>query len=136
MWRPLLIILVITIAGVAVHRMQGVFGRTELTREGSGLINDPKPTHPMRVTYDIFGAGGTVATINYLDLDSYPQEVKDAPLPWSMTLTTTDPAAGGYIVAQGNGNRIGCRITIDDKVEAEKTSDGVHAQTFCLVTAA
>jgi hypothetical protein len=53
-----------------------------------------------------------------------------------MSLTTDDPAASAYIVAQGDSDRISCRITIDDKVKAEKTSDGVHAQTFCLVTTA
>ena len=77
-----------------------------------------------------------MATINYLDLDSHRQEVKNVPLPWSMSLTTDDPAASAYIVAQGDSDRISCRITIDDKVKAEKTSDGVHAQTFCLVTTA
>ena len=132
-WIPLVILLVVAIAAFAVDRLHGVFGRTELTREGSGLANDPKPFNPKVVTYEIFGPPGTVATINYLDLDAAPQIARDVTLPWSLTLTTTAPAAGATIVAQGNSDTIGCRITIDDELKDERTSTGVNAQTFCLV---
>lgn len=136
-WIPLLIVLVAAIAGFVVYRMHGVFGSdNEITRAGAGLANDPKPFNPKRVTYEIFGAEGAVATINYLDLDAQPQEVKDAALPWSITLTTTAPAASANIVAQGDGDTIGCRITVNDEVKAEDSSDGVNAQTFCLVKSA
>jgi hypothetical protein len=79
---------------------------------------------------------GAVATINYLDLDAVPQIVRDAPLPWSISLTTTAPSASPIIVAQGDGDSIGCRIVVDDEVKDEKTSNGVTAQTFCLVKSA
>ena len=72
----------------------------------------------------------------YLDLDAQPQEVKDVKLPWSIDLTTTAPAASAQIVAQGNGDDIGCRITVNDAVKDQKSSDGVNAQTFCLVKSA
>lgn len=132
-WIPLVILVVLAIAAFAVDRLHGVFGKTELTREGSGLANDPKPFNPKVVTYEIFGPPGTVATINYLDLDAAPQIARDVTLPWSLTLTTTAPAAGATIVAQGNSDTIGCRITIDDALKDERTSTGVNAQTFCLV---
>jgi len=77
-----------------------------------------------------------VATINYLDLEATPQKVTNAPLPWSITLTTTAPSASANIVAQGDGDSIGCRVTVNDEVKAEKTSVGVKAQTFCLVKSA
>ncbi len=132
-WMPLLILLVVVIAAFTVDRLHGVFGRTELTREGSGLANDPKPFNPKTVTYEIFGPPGTVATVNYLDLDAEPQIARDVTLPWSLTLTTTAPAAAANIVAQGNSDTIGCRITVDDVVKAERVSNGVNAQTFCIV---
>ncbi|EUA24571.1 conserved membrane family protein [Mycobacterium xenopi 3993] len=59
-----------------------------------------------------------------------------APLPWSLTLSTTDPAVSPNIVAQGNGDTIGCRITVDGVVKDERISNGVNAQTFCLVKSA
>lgn len=132
-WMPLLIVLVVTIAAFVVDRLHGVFGKTELTREGSGLVNDPKPFNPKTVTYEIFGPPGAVATINYLNLDAEPQIARDVTLPWSLELTTTAPAAGANIVAQGNSDTIGCRITIDGVVKDEKVSTGVSAQTFCFV---
>ena len=137
LWIPLLVVVVVAIAGFCVYRMHGVFGSdNQLTRAGAGLANDPKPFNPKRVTYEIFGPEGTVATINYLDLNAQPQEVKDTTLPWSITLTTTAPAASANIVAQGDSDTIGCRITVDDVVKDEKTSDEVNAQTFCLVKSA
>jgi hypothetical protein len=73
-------VVVVAIAGLTVSRVRGVFGSdNETTRAGSGLASDPKPFNPKRVTYQIFGPEGTVATINYLDLDAQPQEVKDIP---------------------------------------------------------
>ena len=107
-----------------VDRLHGVFGKTETTRPGSGLANDTKPFNPKTVKYEIFGAPGAVATINYLDLDAQPQEVMNVALPWSLTLTTTAPAASANIVAQGDGDSIGCRITVNGEVKDEKTSTG------------
>ena len=136
-WIPLLIVVVVAIAGFTVDRVRGVFGsNNEVSRAGSGLANDPEPFNPKRVTYEIFGPDGAVATINYLDLDAQPQEVKDAALPWSITMTTTAPAASANVVAQGDSDTIGCRITVNDEVKEEKSSDGVNAQTFCLVKSA
>ena len=136
-WIPLLIVVVVAIAGFTVYRVRGVFGsNNETTRAGAGLANDPKPFNPKRVTYEIFGPEGTVATINYLDLGAQPQEVKDTTLPWSLTMTTTAPAATANVVAQGDSDTIGCRITVNGEVKDEKSSDEVDAQTFCLVKSA
>ena len=135
-WMPLIIVVVVGIAGFCVYRLHSVFGKTELTRPGSGIASDTKPFNPKRVTYEIFGPEGTVATINYLDLNAQPQEVKNTTLPWSLTLTTTAPAASANIVAQGNSNNIGCRITVNGVVKDENVSHEVNAQTFCLVKSA
>lgn len=135
-WLPLVILLVVAVAVFSVYRLHGVFGKNELTRQGSGLANDTKPFNPKTVTYEIFGPPGAVATINYLDLDAQPQIARDVTLPWSLTLTTTAPAASANIVAQGDTDTIGCRITVNGELKNEKTSTGVNAQTFCLVKSA
>ena len=134
---PLLIVAVIVIGGLVVYRMNGIFGsNNEITRPGAGLAEDAEPFDPKVVTYEIFGMEGAVATINYLDLDAAPQIVKDASLPWSITLTTTAPSASANIVAQGDGESIGCRIVVDDEVKDENVATGVSAQTYCLVKSA
>src|ERR1700738_2836466 len=100
-WIPLLVVVVVAIAGFTVYRVRAVFGSdNETTSSGAGLANDAKPFNPKGVTYEIFGPEGAVATINYLDLSAQPQEVKDTSLPWSVTLTTTAPASNANIVAQ------------------------------------
>jgi hypothetical protein len=134
-WVLLVILLVVVVAAFCVDRFRGFFGRTELTRPGAGLVNDPEPFNPKEVRYEIFGTG-TVATINYLDLDAQPQKAENVPLPWSLDLTTTAPAASPNIVAQSDGGSISCRITVDGVVKDQRTTDGVNAQTFCLVKSA
>ena len=132
-WMPLVIALVLVVAAFAVDRLHGIFGKSELTRPGSGLANDPAPFNPKVVVYEIFGPPGTVATVNYLDLNAEPQIARDVTLPWTLELSTTAPAAAANIVAQGDSDTIGCRITVDGVVKDEKTSTGVNAQTFCIV---
>jgi hypothetical protein len=132
-WMPLVIALVLVVAAFAVDRLHGIFGKSELTRPGSGLANDPAPFNPKVVVYKIFGPPGTVATVNYLDLNAEPQIARDVTLPWTLELSTTAPAAAANIVAQGDSDTIGCRITVDGVVKDEKTSTGVNAQTFCIV---
>ncbi|MGZ4725627.1 MAG: MmpS family transport accessory protein [Ilumatobacteraceae bacterium] len=135
-WIPLLVVFVVVLGIFMVDRLRGVFGKTELTRPGAGLVNDPEPFNPKEVKYEVFGAPGATATINYLNLDAQPQHVVDVALPWSLTLTTTAPAASANIVAQGDGDSITCRISVDGVVKDEKTTDGLNAQTFCLVKSA
>ena len=79
MWVLLVILLVVVIAAFCVDRFRGFFGQTELTRPGAGLVNDPEPFNPKEVKYEIFGTG-TVATINYLDLDAQPQKAVERPV--------------------------------------------------------
>ena len=133
-WIPLLIAVVVAIASGVVYRMHGYFGSdNEVTRPGAGLAQDAEPFNPKVVTYEVSGTEGAVATINYLDLDSNPQRVDDAPLPWTITLKTTKPSAGATIIAQGDGEQITCRVIVDDKVRDEQTSTGVNDKTSCLV---
>lgn len=133
-WLVVLVAVALVIGGFVIYRMHGVFGSDdEITREGSGIANDAKPFNPKRVTYEVFGPAGAVATINYLDLSANPQSEKQVPLPWTLTLTTTSPATSPILLAQGNADTIGCRIIVDGKVKDEKSAEGVDAFTFCQV---
>ena len=131
-WIPLLIVVVVVVAGFTVQRIRGFFGSDGIIVTPKNFADDPEPFDPKVVRYEIFGSG-TYADINYLDLDSKPQRVDGAALPWMLTLSTTAPSVFPNIVAQGDGTTIGCRITVDDEVKDENFSTGVHAQTFCLV---
>ncbi|WP_281291894.1 MmpS family transport accessory protein [Mycobacterium helveticum] len=131
-WMVLVAALVVTITGFAIYRLHGIFGSHDNTSANSGLSNEIIPFNPKQVVLEVFGAPGAVATINYLDVNAQPQQVKDAPLPWSYTITTTLPAVLGNVVAQGNGDTIGCRIIVNGEVKDERTVNKVDAYTFCL----
>jgi Mycobacterium membrane protein len=135
-WIPLLIVVVVVIAGFSVQRIRTFFGAEGIIVTPKNFADDPEPFKPKVVKYEIFGQPGSYADINYLDLDAKPQRVDGANLPWSLVLSTTAPAASPNIVAQGDGSSITCRVTVDDVVKDERTSNGVNAQTFCLVKSA
>lgn len=135
-WLPLLIVIVVAVGGFMVFRVRGYFGAHGNAGGNSEVFEDTKPFHPKVVVYEIFSPNGSVADINYLDLNADPKRVDSAPLPWSLRLSTTDPAVSPTIVAQGHSDAIGCRITVDGVVKDERIQNGVNAQTFCLVKSA
>jgi hypothetical protein len=131
-WLPIVIVVVVVIAGFTVARVRTFFGMNPILVTPKNFADDAEPFNPKVVKYEIFGPG-SYADINYLDLNSKPVRVDGATLPWSLTLSTTAPSVLPNIVAQGDGDAISCRITVDDEVKDQKTTDGYHAQTFCLV---
>ncbi|GAB4959526.1 hypothetical protein MAHJHV54_09860 [Mycobacterium avium subsp. hominissuis] len=51
-------------------------------------------------------------------------------------MVTTQPGAFSNLVAQGNSDSLGCRITVDGDVKDERIVNQVNAYTFCLVKSA
>lgn len=135
-WIPLVILAVVIVGGFTVHRIRGFFGSENRPSYSDTNLENSKPFNPKHLTYEIFGPPGTVADISYFDVNSEPQRVDGAVLPWSLHITTNDAAVMGNIVAQGNSDSIGCRITVDGKVRAERVSNEVNAYTYCLVKSA
>jgi hypothetical protein len=132
-WLPMVMVVAVGIGGVAVTEFRAIFG-------SNAVLVTPKSSdsaesfNPKVVTYEVFGSAAAV--INYLDLDAKPQRVVQAALPWSLTLRTTAPAATPNILAQGDGQNITCRITVDDEIKDERSATGANAETFCLVKSA
>lgn len=135
-WIPLIIIVVVLVGGFTVMRVRTFFGAGAGSGIASAKVDDTKPFDPKVVVYEIYGVPGAMADVNYLDLDAQPQRVDGVTLPWTLRLESTAPSVFPNIVAQGNGDSISCRITVDDELKDERTSNGVNAQTFCLVKSA
>jgi len=131
-WALLVAIAVVALAAFAVYRLQGAYGSHDNTSTPGGAADQIVPFNPKRVTLEVFGAPGATATITYLDVDARPQRVDNAALPWTYDDTTTTPAVATNIQAQGDGDTLGCRITIDGVVKVERSSDGADAYVFCL----
>jgi hypothetical protein len=135
-WIPVIILAVVIVGGFVVYRVHGFFGSDKREAYADSNLENAKPFNPKHLVYEIFGPAGTVADISYFDVNSNPVRVDGAHLPWTMNITTTLAAVMGNIVAQGNSDSIGCRITVDDVVKSEHVSNEVNAYTYCLVKAA
>jgi hypothetical protein len=135
-WVPLVVVVAVALGGVAVSQLRGAFGSDAIfTATGSGA--EPlEPSHVKRVTYEVYGPSDTTGSLSYLDTKAQPQQANFTNLPWTFTITTTVPAVIASVVAQGNSDTIGCRITVNGEVKDERSAAGRHAQTSCLVKAA
>jgi Mycobacterium membrane protein len=133
-WIPLVLVAVLAVCGLAVDRLHGIFGSGDPA--GSGSAIEIVQFNPKIVKYQVFGPSGTTASINYWDADANTHQVNGAPLPWSYTFRTVLPAVTPNIMVQGDGDRISCSITVDGVLLQENKSDGLNAQTFCLVKSA
>ena len=129
-----MLVVVLAVSGLIVVRLHKVFGSQDLNANaGAGI--EIVQFNPKIVVYDVVGPPGTSAKIDYYDADANTHEV-NAALPWSTTISTTLPAVSANIMAQGDSDQIGCRITVDGTVRDQKSTDGRNAQTFCLVKSA
>ena len=130
-WMVWVTLAIVGLAAFAVYRLQGAFGPLDVKTPG-GSADQIVPFNPKRVQLEVFGDPGATATITYMDVNSTPQRVDNAPLPWTYRDSTTTPAVVVNIQAQGDGSTLGCRITIDDVVKVERTANSANAYVYCL----
>jgi hypothetical protein len=128
----LVAVAVVAVASFGVYRVHGIFGSHYNPSTASGFANEIVPFNPKHVVVEVFGPPGAVATINYLDVNAQPQHADGVTLPWSYDATTTEPAVFLNVVAQGDSESIGCRISIDGVVKDERTVNTMNAYAYCL----
>ena len=131
-WTVIVAVLVVAVVAFTVSRLHAIFGSdNEVSRPSADTLENTG-YNPKRVLFEVFGSPGSVATINYLDIDAQPQRAEDVPLPWSQTLVTDDPTLFADLRAQGDGDYIGCRITVNGVVKDERSTDNVNGYIACL----
>lgn len=135
-WIALVILAVVVVAAFCVTRLRTFFGAHDNHGVTSGISDDIKPFNPKHVVYEVTGPPGSVANINYLDITAQPRRVDNAPVPWTLSVTTTLPSVSVNVIAQSDSDQIGCRIIVNDEVKDERSASGVKAQTFCIVKSA
>ncbi len=135
MWILLVIAVVIAVAAFCVLRLRSFFGNHDTSGIGNSSLDDIKPFNPKHVVYKVYGSGAT-ANINYLDINAQPRRIDNVPLPWTLSVTTTLPSVSVNVVAQTDGDQIGCQIIVNDVVKDERSITGVNAETFCIVKSA
>jgi hypothetical protein len=131
-WTVVVAVLVVAVVAFTVDRLHGIFGsnNTVSRPNSSGLENTGY--NPKHVLFEVFGSPGSVATINYMDQSAQPQRVDNVALPWSVLLTTEDPVLFADLRAQGNGDSIGCRVTVNGVVKDERSINKVNGYISCL----
>jgi hypothetical protein len=133
-WIPLVLIVVLAISGLVVSRLHKMFASQDLNA-GAGAGIEIVQFNPKILVYDVYGPPGTTARIGYFDPDANVHSIT-APLPWSITLSTTLPTVSASLMAQADTDQIGCRVTVNGTVREEQSANGVNAQTYCLVKSA
>lgn len=132
-WLPLVVVLVVAFATFAVYRIHGFAGGGKAS---SDLADESKPVIPKDVIYEVFGPAGTRGQVNFLDERSQPLRDDFTTLPWSFTISTKLTSVFANVIAQGDSDTIGCRITVNGEVRDEQTVTTHDAQVFCLVKSA
>ena len=131
-WTVIVTVLVVAVVAFSVVRLHGIFGSNNTVSRPSADSLENTGYNPKRVLFEVFGSPGTIATINFLDEHAQPQRVEDATLPWSQLLTTDDPTLFADLRAQGDGDSIGCRITVNGVVKDERSTSNVNGYIACL----
>ena len=136
-WIPLVIVVVVAVASFLVVRIRGYFGHDFNSGQTYAAADDPEPFNPKVVKYEIFGHRAPTPTSTTSTSTRKPQRVDGATLPWSLTLQTTAPAV------MPEHRRAGRRQTPSAAASPSMTrsrtrgrTNGVNAQTFCLVKSA
>lgn len=132
----MLILVVIGAGGLTVLRLHGIFGSDKSLSYADTRTDDAKPFNPKHIRYEIFGPPGTVAAISYFGANGDPEHADGVSLPWSLEFAITTAASIGSVAAQGDSDSIGCRITVDGVVKAEKIANETSAFTSCLLKGA
>lgn len=134
LWIVLVVVPVAAVGALVIYRFHGVFGSTPVASGGTG--GEIVSTVPKYVTYEIYGPKGTSGMVSYVDERAQSRDAAFESLPWSLTLTTTQPSVFANVMAQGDSDELGCRITVNGELRDEQRADGHDAATFCVVKAA
>lgn len=135
-WVVVVIVVALLSAGVVVGRLRTFFDSDQPLAPDAGHADAIVPFNTKTVTYQIIGPQGTAGRVSYLDDKGRTHEEAFSDLPWSTTVTTTDPGLLANVVAQGDSAALSCRILVNDKVVDERHAEGRDAQIFCLDKAA
>lgn len=140
-WLILTVLAVIALSGFVVYRLHGIFGVHSGSFGGGSTGDVIDQFNPKTITLEVWGAPGSMATINYLDENSHPQQALNVPLPWQTELKSTKPGIPANLVAQGTGSWIACRFLVNnndgrgDVIKAPNHSppeQTVNAFVYCL----
>lgn len=135
-WVLTMVVVALFVAAAVVSRLRSFFDSDKPYIAASLPADEMKSINTKRVTYEVIGPVDASGRVSYLDVNGKTMEASFSSLPWSVTVSTTDPGVLANIVAQGDTAALGCRILVNDKLVSEHFAEGRDAQAFCLDKAA
>lgn len=135
-WVLTMVIVALLAAAAVVSRLRSFFDSDKPYVAAPLPADTIEPINTKTVTYEIVGPQYASGRVSYLDVNGKTMEASFTTLPWSVTVSTTDPGVLANVVAQGDTAALGCRILVNDKLVAEDYAEGRDAQAFCLDKAA
>ena len=135
-WVLAMVTVALITAAAVVSRLRTFFDSDKPYVEASLPADVLTPINVKKVTYEIVGPANASGRVSYLDVNGKTMEAGFTELPWSVTVSTTDPGVLANVVAQGDTAALGCRILVNDKLVSEHFAEGRDAQAFCLDKAA
>ena len=135
-WVLTMVVLALLAAAAVVARLRSFFDSDKPYIAASQPADVIEPITTKTVTYEIVGPTDASGRVSYLDVNGKTIEASFTALPWSVTVSTTDPGVLANVVAQGDAAALGCRILVNDKLVDENYAEGRDAQAFCLDKAA
>ena len=135
-WVALVVLAAVVVAIAVVSRLRSFFDSDKPYVAASEPADAIRPINTKTVTYEITGPPNASGRVSYLDINGKTLEAGFTSLPWSVTVSTTDPGMLATVVAQGDSGALGCRILVNDKLVSENQAEGRDAQAFCLDKAA
>ena len=136
LWLPAVVVAVIVIVSYGVTTVRRLNDAITNPSEANPIPATVVQINPKNVTYEVFGNLGDSGKVTYADLDSRPIEVTLASLPWTLSETTMASSASLSLVAQVDGDSVGCRIRVNGQVRDEQSVSHEAAAVACTVTAA
>jgi hypothetical protein len=135
-WLPVVVLAVISVVGYGVKTVRNLNAAITDPPEANPISATVVQINPKNITYEVFGTLGGTGKVTYADLNSQPVEVQLTSLPWSYSETTMAASASLSLVAQVEGDSVGCRILVDGQVRDEHSVTHEGAAVACTVTAA
>ena len=135
-WVMAMVLVAVVAAAAVVGRLRTFFDTDKPYIASSLPADEIRPINTKVVTYEIVGPSDASGRVSYLDVNGKTMEASFTSLPWSVTVSTTDPGVRANVVAQGDTAALGCRILVNAALVVENYAAGRDAQVSCLDKAA
>ena len=131
-WVLTMVIVALLAAAAVVSRLRSFFDSDKPYVAAPLPADTIEPINTKTVTYEIVGPQYASGRVSYLDVNGKTMEASFTTLPWSVTVSTTDPGCWPTSSPRATPRHWAAESLVNDKLVAEDYAEGRDAQAFCL----